>query len=107
MARKSFEFVFALAASINSSFNASFSTATTKIKSLKSSVEELNSVQSGINNAFSKGIINQKSFDNAQKQINSMSKSMQKTATTEMFHWSLKWSLFSSQNTILTAIFFT
>lgn len=85
MARKSFEFVFALAASINSSFNASFSTATTKIKSLKSSVEELNSVQSGINNAFSKGIINQKSFDNAQKQINIMNKSMQKAATTEMF----------------------
>lgn len=85
MARKSFEFVFALAASINSSFNASFSTATTKIKSLKSSVEELNSVQSGINNAFSKGIIDQKSFDNAQRQINSMSKSMQKTAAMEMF----------------------
>lgn len=85
MARKSFEFVFALAASINSSFNTSFSTATTKIKSLKSSVKELNSVQSGINNAFSKGIINQKSFDNAQKQINIMNKSMQKAATTEMF----------------------
>lgn len=57
MAGRSFEFAFALAASINSSFNSSFTVATKKVNNLKASFENLNHIQSEVNNAYTKKII--------------------------------------------------
>ena len=85
MAGRSFEFAFALAASINSSFNSSFTVATQKINNLKASFENLNHIQSEVNNAYTKKIISEDSFKNAQKQLNIMNRGLQKAAATEMF----------------------
>ena len=85
MAGKSYEFAFALAARMNSSFTSTFTTATKSVKTLKASFDDLNKVQQAINNASTKGIINEKSFANAQKQLNVMNKKLQNAAATEMF----------------------
>ena len=85
MAGKSYEFAFALAARMNSSFTSTFTTATKSVKTLKASFDDLNKVQQAINNASTKGIINEKSFANAQKQLNVMNKKLQNEAATEMF----------------------
>lgn len=89
MANKSFEFMFALAASINSSFNSSFSTATGKVRTLQGSIKDLNKTQSQLNTAFSQGLINTKSYENAQQQLDKMNRSLQKAAGTEMFQKSM------------------
>lgn len=85
MAGRSFEFAFALAASINSSFNSSFTVATQKVNNLKASFENLNHIQSEVNNAYTKKIISEDSFKNAQKKLNIMNRGLQKAAATEMF----------------------
>ena len=85
MAGKSFEFAFALAASMNSGFNSTFTNATQKVNNLKASFEDLNHIQREVNNAYSKKVINEASFKNAQKQITAMNRGLQKAAATEMF----------------------
>ena len=85
MAGKSFEFAFALAASMNSGFNSTFTNATQKVNNLKASFEDLNHIQREVNNAYSKKVINEASFKNAQKQITAMNRGLQKAASTEMF----------------------
>lgn len=85
MAGKSFEFAFAIAASMNSSFNKTFTTATKSVKTLKASFDDLTHIQQEVNAAFANKIINEQSFKNAQKQINLMNRGLQKASATEMF----------------------
>ena len=85
MARKSYEFMFALAASMNSNFRSTFTTATKSVKTLKASFDDLTHIHQEVNTAFANKIINEQSFKNAQKQINLINRGLQKASATEMF----------------------
>lgn len=88
MADKSYKFAFALAASMSSNFNSTFTSATQKVNNLRTSFENLKRMQTAVQNAYDKKIIKPEAFENAKKQIDSlnrMNQGLQKAAATEMF----------------------
>ena len=84
MAGKSYEFMFALAASMNSNFTSTFTVAQKSVSNLRNSIKDLHTTQASVQDAFDKGIINPKSFENAQKQMGLFREQL-KRAKTERF----------------------
>lgn len=70
MAKNSHEFVFAIAASMNSNFRSTFTDASERIAILKEGITEYGRIQQQILRASQQGIISPAAFQNAQKQMN-------------------------------------
>lgn len=69
MAKNSHEFVFAIAASMNSNFRSTFADASERIALLKEGIKDYGKIQNQVYLASEKGIISKKAYLNAQKQL--------------------------------------
>lgn len=81
MAKNSHEFVFAIAASMNSNFHSTFADASERIAILKEGIRDYGRIQQQVYEASKKGIISTASYQNAQKQLNLYARNARQSIT--------------------------
>ena len=81
MAKNSHEFVFAIAASMNSNFRSTFTDASERIAILKEGIKDYGRIQQQVLKASQQGIISPAAFQNAQKQLNMYSRNARQSIT--------------------------